>query len=70
MFRLNTMSIYRPSKDRKKTIENALKDLDPATRELARIVLENLSREGVLEVSREELYKRIEELKKRKQLKQ
>lgn len=64
------MSIYRPSKDRKKTIENALKDLDPATRELARIVLENLSREGALEVSREELYKRIEEIKKRKQQKQ
>jgi len=34
--------VYRPSRDKKKQLEELLKDLDPATRELARSVLENI----------------------------
>jgi hypothetical protein len=62
------MAIYKPSKERKKVIEDILRDLDPATRELARAVLENIMREEETEISKEELFKRISELKKRAQL--
>lgn len=63
------MAIYKPSKNKKKAIEEVLRDLDPATRELARAVLENILREETLEANREEIYKHIEELKKKRQLK-
>lgn len=60
------MAIYRPSKDKKKALEEALRDLDPATRELARAVLENMLKEEVVELDREKISKYIEELKKKK----
>jgi uncharacterized protein (UPF0305 family) len=60
------MAIYKPSKERKKVIEDILRDLDPATRELARAVLENIMREEETEISKEELFKRISELKKKR----
>jgi len=60
------MAIYRPSKNRKRVIEDALRDLDPATRELARIIFEDLLREEGREIDKEDLYRRIEELKKKK----
>ncbi|MEM0000017.1 MAG: hypothetical protein QXH02_00430 [Desulfurococcaceae archaeon] len=59
------MAIYRPSKSKKKAIEDVLRDLDPATRELARTVLENILREEALEVSVEELRKYVESIKKK-----
>jgi len=52
------MAAYKPSKDRKKLIEEALRDLDPATRELTRRVLENMLLE-------EEFESQIEELKRK-----
>lgn len=58
------MAIYKPSKERKKVIEDILKDLDPATRELARAVLENIIKEEEMEINKEELFKRLSELKK------
>ncbi|MEM0004185.1 MAG: hypothetical protein QXE10_05655 [Desulfurococcaceae archaeon] len=60
------MAIYKPSKERKKVIEDILRDLDPATRELARAVLENIMKEEETEISKEELFKRISELKKKR----
>ncbi|ACL10447.1 hypothetical protein [Desulfurococcus amylolyticus] len=53
------MSIYRPGKDKKQVIDNILKDLDPSLREIARVILENMSLEELAEVDREELYKRL-----------
>ncbi|MEM1628263.1 MAG: hypothetical protein QXP02_00535 [Desulfurococcaceae archaeon] len=43
------MAIYRPSRDKKQVIENILKDLDPALRDLARSVLENMKLEELLD---------------------
>jgi uncharacterized protein (UPF0305 family) len=60
------MAIYKPSKERKKVIEDILRDLDPATRELARAVLENIMKEEETEISKDELFKRISELKKKR----
>lgn len=62
------MAIYKPSKNKKKAIEDLLKDLDPATRELARTVLENIFRKEALKVGEEELHKYVESIKKKKQL--
>ena len=59
------MAIYRPSRDKKKLIEDALRDLDPGTRELARRVIENMLMEEKAELTSDELLKRIEEVKKR-----
>ncbi|AFL66105.1 MAG: hypothetical protein QXP97_07185 [Desulfurococcus sp.] len=53
------MSIYRPGKDKKQVIDDMLKDLDPSLREIARVILENMSLEELVEVDREELYKRL-----------
>jgi uncharacterized membrane-anchored protein YjiN (DUF445 family) len=58
------MTAYKLSKDRRKLIEEALRDLDPATRELARRVLENMLLEEELE-SQQEYTARIEELKRK-----
>ncbi|MGC8982335.1 MAG: hypothetical protein ACP5KA_01045 [Desulfurococcaceae archaeon] len=55
------MSVYRPHKGGKKAIEEALKDLDPATRELARAVLENLLREERFEEKYAALLKKLRE---------
>ena len=52
------MTAYKPGKDRRKLIEEALRDLDPATRELARRVLENMLLE-------EEFESQIEGLKRK-----
>ncbi|MCC6041644.1 MAG: hypothetical protein LM554_00640 [Desulfurococcaceae archaeon] len=52
------MTAYKLGKDRKKLIEEALRDLDPATRELARRVLENMLLE-------EEFESQIEGLKRK-----
>jgi hypothetical protein len=52
------MAAYKLGKDRRKLIEEALRDLDPATRELARRVLENMLLE-------EEFESQIEELKRK-----
>jgi len=59
------MAIYRPSRDKRKLIEDALRDLDPGTRELARRVIENMLMEEKAELTSDELLKRIEEVKKR-----
>lgn len=59
------MAVYKPARDRKKAIEDILKDLDPATRELARRVLENMIKEEAVEIKEEEFHKHIEELKKK-----
>ena len=59
------MSIYKPSKDKRKALEEALKDLDPATRELARVILENMIKEEELELTREKIEAYIEKLKKK-----
>jgi hypothetical protein len=58
------MAAYKLGKDRRKLIEEALRDLDPATRELARRVLENMLLEEELE-SQQEYTARIEELKRK-----
>jgi len=58
------MTAYKLGKDRRKLIEEALRDLDPATRELARRVLENMLLEEELE-SQQEYIARIEELKRK-----
>jgi hypothetical protein len=58
------MTAYRLGKDRRKLIEEALRDLDPATRELARRVLENMLLEEEFE-SQQEYIARIEELKRK-----
>lgn len=55
------MSVYKPHKDRKKALEEVLKDLDPATKELARAVLENILKEELAEYEYERL---VEKLKK------
>lgn len=59
------MSIYRPGKDKKQVIDDMLKDLDPSLREMARVILENMSLEELVEVNREELYKRLKKQAKR-----
>jgi hypothetical protein len=59
------MAIYRPSRDKRKLIDDALRDLDPGTRELARRVIENMLMEEKAELTSDELLKRIEEVKKR-----
>ena len=59
------MAIYRPGRDKRKLIEDALRDLDPGTRELARRVIENMLMEEKVELTSDELLKRIEEVKKR-----
>ncbi|MCC6054179.1 MAG: hypothetical protein LM589_02540 [Thermosphaera sp.] len=59
------MAIYRPGRDKRKLIEDALRDLDPGTRELARRVIENMLMEEKAELTSDELLKRIEEVKKR-----
>jgi hypothetical protein len=59
------MAIYRPGRDKRKLIEDALRDLDPDTRELARRVIENMLMEEKAELTSDELLKRIEEVKKR-----
>ena len=58
------MTAYKLGKDRRKLIEEALRDLDPATRELARRVLENMLLEEELESQQEHIAK-IEELKRK-----
>lgn len=60
------MAIYKPSKDRNKIIEDLLKDLDPATRELAKRILENMIREELTENKIMESRRIIENVKKRK----
>jgi hypothetical protein len=59
------MSIYRPGKNKKQVIDDMLKDLDPSLREIARVILENMSLEELVEVNREELYKRLKKQAKR-----
>jgi hypothetical protein len=59
------MAIYRPGRDKRKLIEDALRDLDPGTRELARRVIENMLMEEKAELTSDELLRRIEEVKKR-----
>lgn len=59
------MALYKPGKGKRSPVEEALKDLDPATRELARSILKDLLEEDSTEIDREELLKRIEELKKK-----
>lgn len=63
------MSLYKPHKDRKKAIEDVLKDLDPATRELAKAVLENIIKEETLEGVNASLVERIRKLIREKELK-
>lgn len=58
------MSVYKPHKDRRKALEEVLKDLDPSTRELARAVLENILKEESLEADYERI---LEKLRKRLQ---
>ncbi len=62
--------MYRPSRDKKKQLEELLKDLDPATRELARSVLENILIEEKSEEELDELLKKLEVLKKTKEKRQ
>jgi len=62
--------VYRPSRDKKKQLEELLKDLDPATRELARSVLENILIEEKSEEELDELLKKLEVLKKTKEKRQ
>jgi hypothetical protein len=38
------MSIYKPSRDKKKLVEEALKDLNPAIRDSAKRILNSLLR--------------------------
>lgn len=61
------MSVYKPHKDRRKTLEEILKDLDPSTRELARAVLENMLREEQVENDYERI---LEKLRKQFQKRQ
>ncbi|MEM0001716.1 MAG: hypothetical protein QXS24_04385 [Desulfurococcaceae archaeon] len=61
------MAIYKPSKEKRKVIEDILRDLDPATRDLARVFLENIMKEGAKEINPEELLKYINELKKKRE---
>ncbi|MEM4481582.1 MAG: hypothetical protein QXK88_01035 [Desulfurococcaceae archaeon] len=58
------MSLYKPNRGKRKAIEEALKDLDPATRELARSVLRDMIEGDKGEIDKEDLLKRIEKLKK------
>ncbi|MEM4718341.1 MAG: hypothetical protein QXE81_06285 [Desulfurococcaceae archaeon] len=60
------MAIYKPGKDRKKAIEDALRDLDPSIREMAIAVLENIIQEERAEISREDLAKLIAKIKKQR----
>jgi len=59
------VALYKPSRSKREAIENILRDLDPGIREYARVVLENMTLEELSEIKREDLLKRIEELKKR-----
>lgn len=61
------MAIYKPSKEKRKVIEDILRDLDPATRDLARVFLENIMKENAKEITPEELLKYINELKKKRE---
>lgn len=60
------MAIYKPSKDKKKAIEDILRDLDPSIREMALAVLENIIQEEKAEITREDLMKLIERYKKQR----
>lgn len=60
------MSVYRPGRGKRKVIEEVLRDLDPATRDLARVILENIMKEEAREISPEELLKHVDELKKKR----
>jgi CRP-like cAMP-binding protein len=64
-FRGGVLALYKPFKSKREVIENILRDLDPSLREYARVVLENMALEELLGTSREELLKRLEELKKK-----
>lgn len=59
------MALYKPSRSKKEIIENILRDLDPSLRESARVLLENMTLEELSEIKREDIIKRLEELKKR-----
>jgi hypothetical protein len=59
------VALYKPSRSKKEAIENILRDLDPGIREYARTVLENMTLEELSRIKREDLFKRIEELKKK-----
>ncbi len=59
------VALYKPSRSKKEVIENILRDLDPGIREYARAVLENMTLEELSEIKREDLFKRVEELKKK-----
>lgn len=59
------MAIYKPSRDRKKAIEDLLRDLDPSLRELARAILENMRQEELMELTQDDLHKLLEKYKKR-----
>lgn len=59
------MAIYRPSRDKKKAIDELLRDLDPGLREMARAVLENMRQEEIAELTKDELQKMLEKYKKK-----
>jgi hypothetical protein len=59
------VALYKPSRSKKEAIENILRDLDPGICEYARTVLENMTLEELSRIKREDLFKRIEELKKK-----
>jgi len=59
------VALYKPSRSKKEIIENILRDLDPSLRESARVLLENMTLEELSEIKREDIIKRLEELKKR-----
>lgn len=59
------MSIYKPQKDRRKALEEVLKDLDPATRELAKAVLENILKEELAESEYEKLIERLRKFQRK-----
>jgi len=50
------MAIYRAGKNRKRVIEEILKDLDPGLREAAREILENMSYDELTRLEKSELY--------------
>ncbi len=59
------MALYKPSKSKKEVIESILRDLDPSLRESARVLLENMTLEELSEIKKEDIIKRLDELKKK-----